>query len=116
MMKPLGARVLVKMIPSTDEIENKLNLALVDKKKHWDHKSRRGLILAVGPDVFRVDVGEVVIMHGSAGKTFGEYDKAFDESYRLIKQSECEAVDDAWTEKIKNESQKTIGSPAPALS
>lgn len=69
MIRPLPNRVLVKVLPRYGELESKLNLTLVDKKKHYQG-ARRGEVLAVGEYIREVHPGEIVWFHGAQGKSF----------------------------------------------
>ena len=71
MIKPLPNRVLVKVLPRYGAIESKLNLTLVDKKKHY-LGARRGEVIGVGEDIASVAVGDIVWFHGAQGKTFDQ--------------------------------------------
>lgn len=94
MIKPTGSRLLVKMIPRTEQLSNALSLTLVDKEKHWRHAFRKGKIIAVGPFVRDVEVGQVVVMEGSAGTTLDGREVGLGEEYRWLKEYEALAVEE----------------------
>jgi len=98
MIKPRGSRVLVKMIDAINDLDNKLCLTLVDKKKHFAHVTRRGTVQAVGPDVRLVSAGDVVVIRGDAGFTLDgdpEVERPeYGENYRWLKEEECLAVEE----------------------
>lgn len=72
MIKPTSDRVLVRKIPRYGEMSTKLNLTLVDGKKHFDGV-RRGEVISVGPYVREISQGDVVVFRGDSGYTF-DYD------------------------------------------
>lgn len=94
MIKPTGSRLLVKMIPRIDQLENSLGLTLVDKEKHWRHVYRKGKVIAVGPFVREVEVGQVIVMEGSAGTTLDGREVGFGDEFRWLKEYECLAVEE----------------------
>ena len=94
MIKPRGKKILVEMIDAMQTVHNPLGLTLIDQKKHWEHKSRRGRVIAVGPKVREVGLGEVVIMPGSAGRTLDGLDVAYGENYRWLEEREIAAVEE----------------------
>ena len=69
MIRPLPNRVLVRVLPRYGDIESKLNLVVVDKKKHYEG-TRRGEVLAVGKYISEVSPGEIVWFHGAQGESF----------------------------------------------
>lgn len=70
MIKPIGNRILVKLLPRYDGISEKLNLTIVDKKKHYDGV-RRGRVECVADGVKSVSAGDIVLFSGEAGESFG---------------------------------------------
>ena len=91
--------MLVKMLPVYDEKENPLKLTIVDNKKHWEHKTRRGEVVAVADGVTVVKPGQVVWFEGAAGFTF-DYDPentagGDETTHRWLKPHECLAVEEA---------------------
>lgn len=112
-------RVLVKMISVQDDHIEMMGPALrtaglvtIDRKKHWDHVSRRGIVQAIDPRIeTEVEIGDVVIFNGAAGFTLdGDVlDQDFDdldqkvrgEGYRWLRAKEIEAIDLLETEKRK---------------
>lgn len=100
----------VEMIPASKDLKNALGLQLVDKKVHWNHATRRGIVRDMNANV-KVDVklGDVVVFKGSAGFTldgdiidddFQEFGENKGESFRWLKESEILAVDEAMTEEL----------------
>jgi hypothetical protein len=87
------------MLPATEDISNSIHLILVDKKKHFEHTTRRGEVTSVGLGIYGIVVGDVVVFGGAAGFTL-DGDPEFDrpekgEEYRWLKPEECLAVEDA---------------------
>ena len=70
-IKPLPNRVLVKVLPRYGDSESKLNLVLVDNRKHFEG-NRRGIVIAIGDGVREVNVGDIVWFLGAQGKSFDE--------------------------------------------
>ena len=90
-------RILVKKLPRYSGLENKLNLKLVDGKKHYDGV-RRGVVESVGAGVQDVSVGDVVVFRGDAGFTF-DYDpdselQDAENSYHWLREPDCLAVEE----------------------
>jgi hypothetical protein len=98
-------RILVKMLPVTEDYYNPHGLILQDKKKHWNHEFRRGVIVRMDDDVAwhipEVHVGDTVVFNGAAGFTLDgdimddedKYDEPLKgEGFRWLKWKELEAV------------------------
>lgn len=68
-IKPLGRRILVEVLPVETDLRNPLGLKIIDRKRHFDHVTRTGIVYAVGPLVEDVAIGEKVLFKGSAGRT-----------------------------------------------
>lgn len=98
MIKPSRGRVLVKLLSATLDLPNKINLTLIDSKKHFDHSSRKGVVTAVGAGIFDVAVGDVVVFRGDAGFSLDgdpEVERAeFGEGFRWLKKNDLLAVFD----------------------
>lgn len=96
MIRASRGRLLVKVLPAIDDIHNPLNLTLIDKKKHFEHASRKGEITSVGAGVYGVRVGDIVVFRGDAGFTMDGDPEVqrpeFGESYRWLKESDCMAI------------------------
>jgi len=95
-IKAYRNRILVKMLPVTADFQNSLDLVLVDGKKHFDHKSRRGVVESVGKFVRLVKAGDEVLFRGDAGYSL-DYDpdskvNLDEHSYRWLKEADCLAV------------------------
>ena len=92
----------MKLLPVYDGEFNKLNLTIIDKKKHYDHVSRRGVVESVGVGVYGVSVGDVVVFRGDAGFSLDGDPEVENEIYgkgsangtfyRWLKESDCIAV------------------------
>ena len=90
----------VEMIPATRDLPNAHGLTLVDKQKHWQHASRRGIVVAMNPNIdSEVKVGDEILFAGSAGFTMdGDIlDDDFDEmgkgeGHRWLKEKEVLAI------------------------
>jgi co-chaperonin GroES (HSP10) len=95
MLKPLGHRVFVKLLPRYGDLESKLNLTLVDKKKHYDGV-RRGVVQAVSESVKTVRTGETVLFAGDLGESFGMDETGANDGtdWRRLKVSEILAVEE----------------------
>jgi len=95
MLKALPHRVLVRMLPRYGDLESKLNLTLVDKKKHFEG-SRRGEIMAVGDRVPELKPGDVVWFIGPQGQSFGKNSAGFNDGteYRRLRYRDCLAVEE----------------------
>jgi hypothetical protein len=87
--------VLVKLLPRYGDLEAKLNLTLVDKKKHYQDV-RKGVVMYVGPRVRAVAPGEKVIFHGDLGESFsvGEDGVSDGTDWRRLRASEILAVEE----------------------
>ena len=96
MIQATRNRILVKLLPVTDDVSNTLNLVLVDKKKHYEHTSRKGKVASVGRGVRYIAVGDVVVFRGDAGFSMdGDPEnqrEIFGESHRWLKESDVLAV------------------------
>jgi hypothetical protein len=95
MIKPFGSRIIVRLLPRYAEEENKINLILVDSQKHYQGV-RRGIVEGVSDSVHSVKVGEVVVIPGDHGDSFGmTADGANDGvEWRRLKVSEVLAVEE----------------------
>lgn len=95
------------MLPISDDYYNPLGLALIDKKKHWSHAFRRGVVEAMDPAIcWRVPellLGDVVVIRGDAGFTLDgdimDEDDKYDaplkgEGWRWCKWKDIEAIDE----------------------
>ena len=71
MIKPLPNRVLVKVLPRYGDSESKLNLVLVDNRKHYEG-ARRGEVLSAGDFVRELKAGDIVWFLGAQGKSFDQ--------------------------------------------
>lgn len=100
-------RILLRMLPIREDIHNPLGLELIDKKKHWDHEFRRGVVEAMDPALcWRVPelmLGDIVIIRGDAGFTMDgdvlDEDDKFEEplkgeGYRWMHWKEILAIDE----------------------
>lgn len=73
MLKPLGNKILVKLLPRYGAAESKLGLTLVDNQKHYQGV-RWGEVQAVSDKVYSVKVGDVIVFPGDLGTSFGMTD------------------------------------------
>lgn len=106
---PLG-RLMIRMIAiESDHQSNlgptlkKLGMKIEDKKKHWNHDYRRGVVEAVDPNIrTEVSVGDTVVFNGAAGFTLDgdvmDEDDKYDapmkgESFRWLKAKEVDAIE-----------------------
>jgi hypothetical protein len=98
MINPTRGRILAKMLPAVDDIPNSLGLTLVDKKRHYDHKSRRVVVQAVGRGVYAVKAGDIVIIRGDSGFTLDGDPEVqrpeYGEEFRWLKESDCLAIEE----------------------
>ena len=69
MLRALPNRVLVKLLPRYGDVESKLHLVVVDRKKDFEG-SRRAEVLAIGRGITQVKAGDVVWFHGAQGQSF----------------------------------------------
>lgn len=95
MIKPLPGRVLVEILPRYLAAESKLNLTIVDKKKHFEG-SRKGRVLGVGDFVRDVQSGDVVWFEGPRGKSFSRNSAGFNDGtdMRVLRASDILAVEE----------------------
>ena len=111
MIKAIRSRILVEMFPAIDDLPNKLNLTLIDKKKHYDHALRKGKVVSVGRLVSEVGVGDVIYFRGDAGQSLDgdpELDRPEynDVKYRWLNPREVEAVEDSLPELVSQEAAR----------
>jgi hypothetical protein len=103
-IKANRGRILVKVIPRYGDLQNKLQLTLVDKKKHYVG-TRKGEVISVGRGVYEVAVGDVVYFRGDAGFTLdGDPEFAYqdsDNNFHWLKESDCLAVEDKGPVELK---------------
>lgn len=90
---------MVEVFPRYQDAVNPLKLTLVDKQKHFEGKIRKGKVIATGPDVSEVRVGDVVVFEACDGFTLdGDPMDAANplkgESFRWLKQREIMAVEE----------------------
>lgn len=107
----------VEMIPVARDHEHLMGPALkaaglttVDKKKHWDHGVRRGIVRDINPGVrTEVTLGDIVLFEGSAGFTMDgdlldegldEYGKG--EGHRWLKEKELMAIEEPALVEVSN--------------
>ena len=103
----------MRILPIAGDYHNPMGLTLMDKKKHWDHQFRRGVVEAIDPVIsWRIPdvlLGDVIVFKGSAGFTLDgdimdeedKYDEPLKgEGYRWLKWKEIEAVDDGKTQEV----------------
>lgn len=102
MIRPRGKLLLVELVPVDysalmgDNLKA-LGVVAVDKSKHYQHKTRKGKVIAVGPDVREVAVGDVVVFEGADGRT-EDYDPERqtgrdERTHRWLSEKECLAVE-----------------------
>lgn len=88
----------MKMLPAQDDLSNKLQLTLVDQKKHFEHATRRAVVVAVGRTTREVRMGDRIVIRGDAGFTLDgdpEVERPeYGESYRWLKEHEIDAVEE----------------------
>jgi hypothetical protein len=96
MITPLPSRILVKMLPVYDGEFNKLNLTIVDKRKHYDHAVRKAEVRYVGRGVRDVRAGDVVLIFGASGDSFGLDDLGANDgtAWRRVREEDCLAVEE----------------------
>lgn len=101
MIKMLPNRILVKVLPRYEGQEKKLDLILVDKKKHYE-EIRRGTVEAMGRGISSVVAGEVVLFRGDAGESFGmDAGSANDGTdYRRLSAKDILAVEEIVAEEV----------------
>jgi len=92
-IKPTANKLLVKLASQSDE--TKSGLKIVKKDEQWQEETVKAEILAKHDGVKDVEVGEVVLIAGHAGKWLDpglieEADKGF--IYRIIEADEIIAV------------------------
>lgn len=95
MIRPLPNRVLVEVLPRYGELESKLNLTLVDKKKHYEG-ARRGRVIGVGDRIREIAVGDIVWFHGPQGQSFDKNSAGFNDGtgMRRLRQKDLLAIED----------------------
>lgn len=95
MIKPFGSRIIVRLLPRYAEEENKIKLILVDNQKHFQGV-RRGIVEGVSDKVYSVKVGDVVVIDGDRGDSFGMTELGADDGveWRRLKVSDVLAVED----------------------
>lgn len=102
MIQPMPGRVLVEVI-AVDHQEQMgpalkaIGLKTIDQKKHFDHKTLQGRVLAVGRGVYSVRPGEIVVFEGVDGFTTDQdaadlSNPILGEKWRWLKEKECLAV------------------------
>lgn len=95
MIKPLGNRILVKCLPRYGDLEKKLNIVLVDKKKHYQDL-RRGVVEYVGPSVRELKPGDIVHFPGDYGESFGFNSGGISDGtdWRRLREKDCLCVEE----------------------
>lgn len=110
--KPLGSRVLVKILTKT-EIKVAGQTLLVAKgvnkygktKHEWNEEVLRALVLRRGEDATDIEDGDVVLIDGAAGKHVDWDISESTDTHRVIYQDEIIAVDVEETESLKNKQE-----------
>jgi len=104
MIKPFGSRIIVRLLPRYANEENKINLILVDSQKHYQGV-RRAVVEGVSDKVYSVKAGEVVVIPGDLGDSFGmTADGANDGTeWRRLRVSDVLAVEEPESEKVLQE-------------
>ena len=115
-VRPLN-RILVKMVSVTEDhrhlmgsVLKGLGISTVDRNKHFEHLSRRGIVSAI-PEGMQTEfrIGDVVLFKGYAGFTLDgdvmdegldDHEPLKGEGYRWLKASEVEAIDEEMTERL----------------
>ncbi len=94
MIKPLGNRVLVKLLSRYGDLEDKHKLIIVDGKKHYEGL-RKGEVMAVGPWVKSVSLGDIVIFRGDSGESFSVDSRGINDGtdWRRLRISDVLAVE-----------------------
>lgn len=112
----------VEVVPATADHEalmgpalKKLGLKTFDKKKHYDHVVRRGIVRDLNPDIrTEVKIGDLVLFEGAAGFTMDgdlidegldEYGKG--EGHRWLKHRELLAIEEPLAGTIEREMEAT---------
>lgn len=92
MIRPFPHYLIVKILP---RYESKLNITLVDKKKHYEDV-RRGEVVAVGNRIREISSGDIVWFHGDEGDSFGSGKDLSNDGtdYRRLKMNACLAVEE----------------------
>lgn len=107
--RPLGDRLIVRLLgkPKVTVAGMELTIARVGKKE-WEDEVVWAEVVARGQDVKEVEIGEVVIMAGHAGK-WVDYDiHAGDErTHRVIDFMDALAVDEERTQELKKSQEVT---------
>lgn len=95
MIKPLPNRLLVKLLPRYGDLESKLNLTLVDKKKHYEG-ARRGEVIGVGDRIWELKVGDIVWFHGVQGESFDRNEIGANNGtgMRRLRMKDCLAIEE----------------------
>ena len=95
MIKPFGSRIIVRLLPRYAEEENKIKLILVDSQKHYQGV-RRGVVEGVSDSVHSVKVGEVVVIPGDRGDSFGMDDRGANDGteWRRLRVGDVLAVEE----------------------
>ena len=91
---PLGSKLIVKLLPRYEAEENKLQLKIVDKQRHYEG-TRKGEVVNVGPNVREISVGDIVVFRGDLGTSFGLGAESFNDGveYRELMETEIDAVE-----------------------
>lgn len=64
MIKPTNINILIELLPRPEQA----GLIIPEMQKRWQENRIEAKIIAKGPYVSSVEVGEVVLIEGSAGK------------------------------------------------
>lgn len=99
MIRPMYGRVLVETMP-TDNRQHMgsalkgIGLVTVDQKKHFDHVTLQGRVVAVGAGVYLVKPGDVIIFEGVDGFTTDKDatdlgNDLLGEKFRWLKEKDC---------------------------
>lgn len=95
MLKPLGNRILVRLLSRYGDEENKLKLTIVDGKRHYEG-IRKGEVMAVSDSVHSVMIGDIVVFRGDSGESFSMDDGGVNDGtdWRRLRTSDLLAVEE----------------------
>lgn len=108
--KPLGSRVIVRIITRGKVSVGGVDLQIARKVNHkeWSDECVWAEVIRAGASAVDVSVGDVIIMGGAAGKWLDKDLVKTEDTMRVIDESEALCIDERMTEDLKQKETANV--------